>query len=1665
MNHLSPKTKRRSQRGFAGSTRGRARPARILWNHSGSMFEVLEDRRLLSTLDITSGSLTYDGTAAASDLTVSTTGPSGAYRFTDADQTITLTAAAMTAGWTGSGTNSVTGPDSSVTGITITTGAADDTISINSVDASTFIDSGAGSDAINVTANGIAAAAIVTIDSSSNSGSESLTIDTGGTAGTFATGGLGRENYQAAGQGLIENATLKPTFTDSLTGVANGALTLDLNTLFTSPTALSTTISESGGDLVSDVVGVQQRSFLITELASVSVGGTTAGQNLTLDYTNGDPLPSSGLTYDPPAASGNASNSLTLQGGSFTGEEYTARGPGAGSILYDGTKTIAFSNLSPVTDTVASPTFIFTAPATSQTVNVNTGPIVTGTQTDQINDGGTGSFELINFANKTAATVNVPDSGATTTLNIPTPAAGLSSLNVFSGAGGETVNVQAIPAGVTTTADTGSVSGSTINVGLAGSLAAIDGTVFVQSTGGANTLTIDDSAALTPGTYTIASDKVTATTMPGIINFSGGGLTIFNLNSSGGSTVKLTSLVQANVVTYDFTGGAALGLNTLDLNSPSPTPDYTTTPGDISFGPSNPAVHYTNFATVNITKPAISPTGTGVTINATAGQALNSVIVATFTLDPNDLANTSTNFVASINWGDSTPATAGTIVANGTGGYNIVGSHTYTATGTFTINVTLTDNSTSGTTTVAGTTFNVTSNGPVNSTPNPIVSTANVAAAALLAQGTTVSGTAGVPLTGVLVATFMDTGTPGLPSDYTASINWGDGTTNAATSITSQGTPNGIVFSVFGTHTYAAIGTYPLTVTITKTATGAVAIASGHAVISATGITPGTATALSASTGVALAATSIIGTFTDTNTSEPASDFTAVIDWSDGSPTSIGTVVAGTTAGTFDVEATHTYAKHGTYTPTITLTQAGGPTITLISPATATITVTDLAVTGSTKNFTTVEGTNTGVFVLATFTDPNTLATVADVTASLPINGWGDGTPATATGPGSLVVQEIGVTPTTSATNPGAPIFEVLGSHTYAEETAAGTPDPLSVVITTLGGATTTLTSAAGGGVTVADAPITASGTSITGIEGISTGNVIIATFSDANPGATVADYTTGTGSVVVNWGDGSAPQTLPASALTSTGSANGVLFTVTTSHTYAEEGFYQLTVTITDDGGSTASAHGSATIADAALTAVTPAPTVDATEAILFSGEVGSFTDANPTAPITDYRVAIDWGDGTPETVGTLSQPGGVGTAFLVDGTHTYAYSLPLGSHGSGLPGPQNGTYPITIYVNDVGGSELTLTNTANVADVALTVTGNLNPASDSGVSHSDDITNVVQPNFLGTTNQPNATVTLYATASGSSTPVVIGQGVSNANDAWSITSNPALADGSYQITAIAVDSAGQTISNTTTIVSSLVIDTVGPKVTDVVFNRLQGNITVSFQDSGGPSNAGVGLNLSTVSDAANYQLVTVHHPRVGKYRVNVISVSPATTSGVQTATLTINGGKYIRGGWYFFTVRSISPSDLSGVQDIAGNALDGEFYGYFPSGNNVNGGNFVAQLTAIHHVTYAPSSVIGRGTPVSPPGSRPDPAKTYNPITFNPSKLPKHSVVAAAKRIEKQVGVKAVVHTTAAHVTKLKRTGGSSLLAGNTTNTASTRYVLMGALDTHDAALNQLHGNKHGS
>ncbi len=172
-----------------------------------------------------------------------------------------------------------------------------------------------------------------------------------------------------------------------------------------------------------------------------------------------------------------------------------------------------------------------------------------------------------------------------------------------------------------------------------------------------------------------------------------------------------------------------------------------------------------------------------------------------------------------------------------------------------------------------------------------------------------------------------------------------------------------------------------------------------------------------------------------------------------------------------------------------------------------------------------------------------------------------------------------------------------------------------------------------------------------------------------------------------------------------------------------------------------------------------------------------------------------------------------------------------------------------------------------------------------------------------------------------GVSTPILIGTGTSDAAGAWNITANQSLTDGSYAITAVAADSSGQTVSSTTTIVPDLVIDTVGPKVTAVSIDRKSRLIAVTFQDYGGSNNAGVGLDMASLADAANYQLVATRHPHVRVGRLTVASVTAGTTAGTETVTLKVTGRTPLRGGRYALRIDSESTAHPSGIQDNAGN------------------------------------------------------------------------------------------------------------------------------------------------
>ena len=375
---------------------------------------------------------------------------------------------------------------------------------------------------------------------------------------------------------------------------------------------------------------------------------------------------------------------------------------------------------------------------------------------------------------------------------------------------------------------------------------------------------------------------------------------------------------------------------------------------------------------------------------------------------------------------------------------------------------------------------------------------------------------------------------------------------------------------------------------------------------------------------------------------------------------------------------------------------------------------------------------------------------------------------------------------------------------------------------------------------TVAAAPLTAMGATIRGTEGLplttSSTGVLVATFQDTGtPGAP------GTYTASINWSDG----TTSAGTITGQGTVNGTVYSIFGNHTYDADGTFPVNVTITNTAnGAVAIASGQAVIMPM-LIPDTP-PTVTTHERTIFDGPVGEFTDPNPTGTASEFSDLIDWGDGTPQSAGIVTPVSSTATSttFLISGTHEYSdlFSAPSATSAS----QTSSTFPLLIHVVGTDGSSINLTDTATVTGTPFTISGRLNPASDSGISNSDNITNVDAAQLPGHGRRADSPGSTSMPARWRSTVpgvgILLGSTTAGSTGAWSLTSGTALADGGYTITALAVDATNSNITSTTTIVPDLVIDTVGPKVTSLAFNRFQGQIVVTFQDSGGVGNAGVG-------------------------------------------------------------------------------------------------------------------------------------------------------------------------------------------------------------------------------
>ena len=749
----------------------------------------------------------------------------------------------------------------------------------------------------------------------------------------------------------------------------------------------------------------------------------------------------------------------------------------------------------------------------------------------------------------------------------------------------------------------------------------------------------------------------------------------------------------------------------------------------------------TSSATV-VTVNNVAPTVAAPTVAPTTvneGASTAFTVSGTFTDPAGALDQT---FTAVVNWGDGGPTSPAVVSAFG---YSFSGNHTYAQSGSYNVTVAVTDKD-GGIGTSAATVVTVNNVAPTVSTP--AVSPTSTS------EGTSTAFT--------VSGTFTDPANA-LDQAYTAVVNWGDTTTST---VVVSGGANPFNYSFSGNHTYAQSGSYNVTISVTDKDGGTGTSAATVVTVSNTAPTVGTPTVVPS--GVPLnvsTAFSVTGTFTD-----PAGaldqPFTAVVNWGDGSPTSAAVVSGAANPFNYTFNGNHTYTTPGQFNVTVSVTDKDGSTGT--SAAFVVGVGNPVVGTPVVSPTSTSEGSSTAFSVNGTFNDP---LNSAEIPFSAVVD-WGDGS-----------ATDVAIV--SGVANPFGYAFN--GNHTYAQSGSFN----VTVSVTNKDGRTgvsaATVVSVANVAPTVSTPVVSPTSTN----EGASTPFTVNGTFTDP-AGALDQAYT-----AVVKWGD-----TTTSTAVVS-GSGNPFSYSFSGNHTYAQNGTYNVTVSVTDkDGGTGTSAVTTVTVANVAPTVSTPvvAPTSTNEGASTPFTVSGTFTDP-ANALDQAYTAVVNWGDGTPSNTAVVS---GASNPFNYSfiGNHTYA---------------QSGSYNVTISVTDkdggIGASSATVVTVANVAPtvstpvVTPTTTNDGTNASFTVSGTFTDPANTLDQPYTAVVNWGDST-TSTAVVSGAGNP--FGYSFSGAH-AYATSAN-------YNVTVSVTDKDGSTGTSAATVVS---VTNIAPTITGTVANQ----------------------------------------------------------------------------------------------------------------------------------------------------------------------------------------------------------------------------------------------------
>jgi hypothetical protein len=271
---------------------------------------------------------------------------------------------------------------------------------------------------------------------------------------------------------------------------------------------------------------------------------------------------------------------------------------------------------------------------------------------------------------------------------------------------------------------------------------------------------------------------------------------------------------------------------------------------------------------------------------AVAGQPFTATVALVNDSEPNI---TSDYLTATVGWGDGQVDQGVPLQGpDGNGTFTVDGTHTYGSAGPYTITVTAGD-------TLSGSEASATATAAVAAPPG------------LTAAGQDVTATAGQEFTQT-VAVVSDPGAD--PAGLTATVDWGDGQVDQGVPVQGPGADGN--FTVDGTHTYAAAGSYAVGVTVDDAGSGTEAVTTATATVQAAQdvtIVPGSCT-IDATAGQTYSGPVCevdLGTG-----SVPADSLQATVDWGDGTQDRNLGLTPTAVAGQYVVEGTHTFAQAAT---------------------------------------------------------------------------------------------------------------------------------------------------------------------------------------------------------------------------------------------------------------------------------------------------------------------------------------------------------------------------------------------------------------------------------------------------------------------------------------------------------------------------------------------------------------------------------------------------------------------------------------------------------------------------------------------------------------------------------------------------------------------------------